>query len=546
MSELDVGSAVIGDHVEFDGLAEAHAFLIDDGREAQAGAVVADGDGGVAHVAGGLVAGGVVAESVVGAHFAGAFEQEEFAAKRAGGEVTDAAEVQTESVDGFHAEGGMFAGVIGVFDPAGKFVVELPDAVEMAEVAHEELVAHGAEEAFDLAFGGTVSNGSVDQHGAEAGADDAELFGGIVRTVVHIDRLGHSALVERGLEAVDEVGGVVGLIERAVRNDARSVVNEADEVGLDGLFESVGEVGTVQGVALPEIVGMGFGKGQARFGAGVVGGFEQIETVDVPAKSVRRDLGAPEQSLFNATPVNLGDVILFAVEGGQHLLDGFQQMLGRDLAGGALIGPCGGFGNAVLAVEIPPGLDGSPGEPARLAILVGEGHCADRLITGEVGLAECIFEGTEHPHSQIIAYAFHVAGEPAAAHPRVRHSISCCGEKMPDGQKRLRCQSGHPAFTVRPGDVSVAGEKAPDSSNPHPVIGTCSCCWNAAMGQATAGKVAIRWRSVNGSVCLSAFPGGGKMRQSRVRTWAVQSFHLAIHLYADRADMHNLEGAQAP
>jgi hypothetical protein len=33
-SELDVRFAVVGDHVEFGGLAEALAVLIDDGREA--------------------------------------------------------------------------------------------------------------------------------------------------------------------------------------------------------------------------------------------------------------------------------------------------------------------------------------------------------------------------------------------------------------------------------------------------------------------------------------------------------------------------------
>ncbi len=73
-SELDDGTAVVGHHVEFGGLAEAPAVLVDDWREAQAGAVVADGDGGVAQVAGCFVAGGVEAEGIVGADFAGALQ----------------------------------------------------------------------------------------------------------------------------------------------------------------------------------------------------------------------------------------------------------------------------------------------------------------------------------------------------------------------------------------------------------------------------------------------------------------------------------------
>ena len=51
-SKLDPGPAVVGDGVEEGGLAEAFAILIDDGREADALAPVADGDGGVAQVAG--------------------------------------------------------------------------------------------------------------------------------------------------------------------------------------------------------------------------------------------------------------------------------------------------------------------------------------------------------------------------------------------------------------------------------------------------------------------------------------------------------------
>ncbi len=185
----------------------------------------------------------------------------------------------------------MYAAVIGVLDPAGELVVELLQALDVAEIADEELVPHGAEEAFDFAFGGTVPDRRVDQHGAEAGANDAELLGAIVRTVVHIDRLGQAALVEGGLEAVDEVGSVIRGVKGAMGDHTRSVVNEADEVGLDGwLPESVGEVGTVQGVALPEVVGMGFGKGQPRLGAAVVGGFEQVEAHNVPAKGVRCDL----------------------------------------------------------------------------------------------------------------------------------------------------------------------------------------------------------------------------------------------------------------
>ena len=338
----------------------------------------------------------------------------------------------------------MLADVIGVLQPAGELIVELVETADVAEVAHQELVPDGTKEAFDLALGGTVPDRRVNQHRAEPGADDGELIGGIVGAVVHVDGLGDAALVERGLEAVDEVGGVVGVIEGAVRDDAGSVVNEADEEGLDGLLEFGVEIRTVQGVALPEVVGMGLGKCQPRLGAGFVGRFEQVETVDVPAECVRRDLGALEEALLNAGAVHLGNVILLAVEGGQDLLDGFQQTLGRDLAGGALVGAARRIGDAVLAVVIPPGLDGSPGELEMPAVFIGEGHRTDRLIADEVGLTFGIFECAKHPHSQIIAYAFHVAGEAAVLETRRRIGVSCCCEKNANRRKQLRCHLGHP------------------------------------------------------------------------------------------------------
>ena len=127
----------------------------------------------------------------------------------------------------------MLANVISVLYPAGELAVEFAKRVDGGEVADEELFAHGAEEAFDFSLGGTVAHGRVDEHGAEAGADGGELGGGVVRAVVDIHGLGHAALVEGGLEAMEEEQGVVVGVERAVWDDARGVVDEADEEGFD-------------------------------------------------------------------------------------------------------------------------------------------------------------------------------------------------------------------------------------------------------------------------------------------------------------------------
>jgi hypothetical protein len=414
MSEvvLHIGSAVVGHHVEKDGFAETDAILIDDGREVEIGAVVADGDGGVAQITGCLVTAVVITECVVGADPAGAFQEEEFVAERVFGEVADAGEVEAEAVDGFHAEGGMHALVIGVFQPAGELGVELLEGTDVAEVADEELVAHGAEEALDFSFGRAVSHRSVDEHGADARADEGELLGNVVGAVVHIHGFGQAAFVEGGLEAVDEVGCVVGVIEGTVRDDTRGVVDKADEEGFLRFGVEAGfQMGPVQGVALPHVVGVCLGEGEAGFGAGVTDGFEQIEAVDDAAEGIGRYLRALEQALLDAGAIHFGNVVVFAMEGGQDLLNGFEQALGRDLAGEAFVGSFGGVGDAVFAVVIPPGLDGSPGEADGMAVFVLEGHGADGLIAGEHGFALGVFECSEHSHSEVIADAFHVAAQ---------------------------------------------------------------------------------------------------------------------------------------
>ena len=58
-------------------------------------------------------------------------------------------------------------------------------------------------------------------------------------------------------------------------------------------------------------------------------------------------------------------------------------------------------GDAVFLVAGIPGLDGAPGELARVAVLVGEGHLADGLDAGLDGVALGHVNGAEHPHFQI-------------------------------------------------------------------------------------------------------------------------------------------------
>lgn len=86
----------------------------------------------------------------------------------------------------------------------------------MTEIANEELIPHGAEETLNFAFGGIISNGCVNEDGAESGTDESEFLGYIVGAVIDIDRFGEAAFVKSSLEAVDEVGGVVRGVKGSV------------------------------------------------------------------------------------------------------------------------------------------------------------------------------------------------------------------------------------------------------------------------------------------------------------------------------------------
>ena len=143
------------DGVEEDGGAEAFAIEVGDGWVADASggeAVVAEGDGFFAEVARGFVAGVFELEGVIYPDFSVGFEVEEFLVELALVEVADAPEVEAEAVEGAHAEGGVFAEVVGVFDPVCEVVVEFFEVADVVEVLVEVLVSNGAEEAFDFSF----------------------------------------------------------------------------------------------------------------------------------------------------------------------------------------------------------------------------------------------------------------------------------------------------------------------------------------------------------------------------------------------------------
>ena len=151
---------------------------------------------------------------------------------------------------------------------------------------------------------------------------------------------------------------------------------------MDGfLITAQTQVGAVEAIGLPEVVGVGFGEGEAAFRTLGGVGLEEVEVVDHAAQGVGCDLAAMEVTLLDA-----GTVECLNVEGGrcaptgalaegwERILDGGQDVFGSDFADGAFVGAAGCFGDAVFAVVIPLGLDGAPSEASRVSVFIVEDH----------------------------------------------------------------------------------------------------------------------------------------------------------------------------
>ena len=82
--------------------------------------------------------------------------------------------VKSEAVERAHFQGGMDLGVVTFLDPVGELAVEDFEAGEI-KLAAEELIAHGAEEAFDFSFGSAIAHGGVVEEDAETCGDLTNL-----------------------------------------------------------------------------------------------------------------------------------------------------------------------------------------------------------------------------------------------------------------------------------------------------------------------------------------------------------------------------------
>lgn len=164
------------------------------------------------------------------------------------------------------------------------------------------------------------------------------------------------------------------------------------------------------GVGLPHLIGVCLGEGQSALALACMLGLEQFVLFDQPAESRGRQPLAREQALFDADAVNGLLVDAPGMETGQDRVDGLLDLFGMHLARFALVRARRGFqrGDPVLVVAHQPGLDGTPGEGAHIALLVGEAHLADRFDAIALGFAFGHVDRAQHAHLQVLARVIHL------------------------------------------------------------------------------------------------------------------------------------------
>src|SRR5271155_5506865 len=100
----------------------------------------------VAQIDGGFVATAQEAEGVVLFDLPGGLGVEEFVVVFRRRQEADAGQVDAEAVDGLHADGIVWQGIVIAFDPVGELAVEGIERGKV-ELADEELIADTAKEA---------------------------------------------------------------------------------------------------------------------------------------------------------------------------------------------------------------------------------------------------------------------------------------------------------------------------------------------------------------------------------------------------------------
>ena len=272
---------------------------------------------------------------------------------------------------------------------------------------------------------------------ADAGADEGDFLGAVDRAVVDQQLLGDAAFVESGADGLDQGVDVFLEEELAVAEDAAGVVDKGDQPGLfaGGAGHAGVQVGAEHGVGLPKLVGVFHAESEA-FLVVVVVGSQQVVLANEAVESGLGDAVGLQQALFDAEAIQGPLVGALVGEVGPGGVEGFEQFLGSDLADLALVlaWAVGHAGDAVVFVAVVPGLDGTPGEAARVALLVEEWHGSDVMHALVPGSPFDGVDGAQDAHLQIDRGLLHegspwsrtLPGEGRLEQKRARPTMTSC------------------------------------------------------------------------------------------------------------------------
>lgn len=157
---------------------------------------------------------------------------------------------------------------------------------------------------------------------------------------------------------------------QAVGGHEVGVVEEGDQTCL-GFGAGVRDVRAVEGVGLPEFVGVGLGEGQPVAAFAVAAGLEQVEAFDQPGEGVGRDPVAGEHALLDAQAVEQRACRGLAMRLGQDGADGLEQHLAeqdRERAATPAAPPAAGAKHALAAEPLPVSAAGIVAQKAAVAI----------------------------------------------------------------------------------------------------------------------------------------------------------------------------------
>jgi hypothetical protein len=177
--------------------------------------------------------------------------------------------VLAETFEGSLAGFGVELGMVDDLDPGQERFVELAEGGDRGtRQLGQKVRLSELEETLNLTATFRVIGGTEDTLNAQASADSVELIGPVDAALVDVDGKGATVAQDGAFEAILHAGKLLVPVELGVRNEAGVIVEESEEkdLALAVGIGRVGEVGTVHGVALPQVAKVGTFEAAIGFG----------------------------------------------------------------------------------------------------------------------------------------------------------------------------------------------------------------------------------------------------------------------------------------